>query len=160
RFHRAPEGLLAGVGHHGGRAHEADDDHGRRRPWLARAGTLVRGPVSRAELPALAARAPSRAAAPARAGMSVLRVEGLCARRGATDVLRGIDLGVDRGEVVAVVGPSGAGKTTLLRALNYLTPFTAGTVEVAGHVLRPGMSERADARALRAVRLRVGMVFQ
>jgi polar amino acid transport system ATP-binding protein len=48
----------------------------------------------------------------------------------------------------------------LLRALNYLTPFTAGSVEIAGHTLRPGMSERTDAAALRAVRTRVGMVFQ
>jgi len=92
--------------------------------------------------------------------MSVVTVRGLCTRRGATEVLRGIDLEVRGGEVVAVVGPSGSGKTTLLRALNYLTPFTAGEVEIAGHALRPGMSERADAEALRAVRTRVGMVFQ
>jgi len=92
--------------------------------------------------------------------MSVVGVRGLRTRRGSAEVLRGIDLEVGRGEVVAVVGPSGSGKTTLLRALNYLTPFTAGEVEIAGHLLRPGMSERTDAEALRAVRTRVGMVFQ
>ena len=92
--------------------------------------------------------------------MSVLAVRGLWTRRGGTDVLRGIDLDVEGGEVVAVVGPSGSGKTTLLRALNYLTPFSAGSVDIAGHVLTPGMSERTDAGALRAVRTRVGMVFQ
>ena len=92
--------------------------------------------------------------------MNVVTARGLHTRRGATEVLRGIDLEVRGGEVVAVVGPSGSGKTTLLRALNYLTPFTAGAVEIAGHALRPGMSERADAEALRAVRTRVGMVFQ
>ena len=92
--------------------------------------------------------------------MTVVTVRGLQTRRGATEVLRGIDLEVRGGEVVAVVGPSGSGKTTLLRALNYLTPFNAGEVEIAGHALRPGMSERADAEALRAVRTRVGMVFQ
>ena len=90
----------------------------------------------------------------------VLRVRGVHTRRGDTDILRGVDLEVERGEVLAVVGPSGSGKTTLLRALNYLTPFDAGEVEVAGQRLRPGMCERADAAALRAVRLRVGMVFQ
>jgi polar amino acid transport system ATP-binding protein len=90
----------------------------------------------------------------------VLRARGLHTRRGATDILRGVDLDVGRGEVLAVVGPSGSGKTTLLRALNYLTPFDAGEVEVAGQRLRPGMCERADAATLRAVRLRVGMVFQ
>jgi polar amino acid transport system ATP-binding protein len=92
--------------------------------------------------------------------MSVVEVRALRTRRGSAEVLRGIDLEVSGGEVVAVVGPSGSGKTTLLRALNYLTPFTAGEVEIAGHLLRPGMSERTDAEALRAVRTRVGMVFQ
>ena len=79
---------------------------------------------------------------------------------GATEVLRGVDLSVGRGEVVAVVGPSGSGKTSLLRALNYLTPFDEGEVEIAGHRLQPGMTERAHAGLLRAVRTRVGMVFQ
>jgi ABC-type polar amino acid transport system ATPase subunit len=92
--------------------------------------------------------------------MTVVETRGLRTHRGSTEVLAGIDLAVRRGEVVAIVGPSGSGKTTLLRALNYLTPFTAGEVDIAGHSLRPGMSERTDARALRAVRLRVGMVFQ
>jgi ABC-type polar amino acid transport system ATPase subunit len=92
--------------------------------------------------------------------MNVVTARGIVTRRGATEILRGIDLEVRGGEVVAVVGPSGGGKTTLLRALNYLTPFTAGEVEIAGHVLRQGMDERTDAEALRAVRTRVGMVFQ
>jgi polar amino acid transport system ATP-binding protein len=74
--------------------------------------------------------------------------------------LRGVDLSVERGQVVAIVGPSGSGKTTLLRALNYLTPFTAGEVTVAGYRLRPGMNERRDAALLRTIRRRVGMVFQ
>ena len=91
---------------------------------------------------------------------AVVAVRGLWARRGETDVLRGVDLAVRRGEVVAILGPSGSGKTTFLRALNYLTPFSQGEVEIAGHPLRAGMSERADAAALRAVRTRVGMVFQ
>ena len=93
-------------------------------------------------------------------GTPVVNVRGLCTRFGETEVLRGIDLAVDRGEVVAIIGPSGGGKSTLLRGLNYLTPFSAGSVEIAGQVLRPGMSERRDAAALHAVRLRAGMVFQ
>jgi polar amino acid transport system ATP-binding protein len=92
--------------------------------------------------------------------MNIVTVRDLWTRRNGTDVLRGIDLDVRGGEVVAIVGPSGGGKTTLLRALNYLTPFTGGSVDIAGHALRPGMSERVDASALRAVRTRVGMVFQ
>ena len=92
--------------------------------------------------------------------MNIVTVRDLWTRRNGADVLRGIDLDVRAGEVIAIVGPSGGGKTTLLRALNYLTPFTAGSVDIAGHALRPGMSERVDAAALRAVRTRVGMVFQ
>ena len=92
--------------------------------------------------------------------MTVLRASGLRTQVNGTEILRGIDLDVRAGEVLAIVGPSGGGKTTLLRALNYLTPFTGGDVEVAGHHLRPGMSERVDAAQLRAVRTRVGMVFQ
>jgi len=84
----------------------------------------------------------------------------VCVRREGTDILRGIDLAVGRGEVMAVVGPSGGGKTTLLRCLNYLTPFDDGEVEVAGLRLRPGLCERRDAAVLRAVRRRLGMVFQ
>ena len=90
----------------------------------------------------------------------VVTVRGLETRLGGRPVLEGIDLEVRRGEVVAIIGPSGGGKTTLLRAMNYLTPFAAGEVEIAGHRLRPGMNERTDAAALRAVRTRVGMVFQ
>ena len=91
---------------------------------------------------------------------SIVHVRGIRTCLGATEVLRGVDLSVARGEVVAVVGPSGSGKTSLLRALNYLTPFDEGEIEIAGHRLHPGMSERAHAGILRAVRTRVGMVFQ
>ena len=92
--------------------------------------------------------------------MTVVAARALATRRGDREVVCGVDLEVARGEVVAIVGPSGSGKTTLLRALNYLTPFTGGVVEVAGQTLRPGMSEKRDAAVLRAVRTRVGMVFQ
>jgi polar amino acid transport system ATP-binding protein len=91
---------------------------------------------------------------------TVLTVRGLCTRLGGAEVLAGIDLEVHRGEVVVIVGSSGSGKSTFLRGLNYLTPFTAGDVEIAGHHLRPGLDERIDAAALRAVRTQVGMVFQ
>ena len=90
----------------------------------------------------------------------VIGVRALRLRLGGAEILRGIDFEVSRGEVLAIVGPSGGGKSSLLRGLNYLTPFTAGEVDIAGHRLRPGMSERRDADVLRAVRTSVGMVFQ
>jgi polar amino acid transport system ATP-binding protein len=92
--------------------------------------------------------------------VTTLAVRGLRTTRGASEVLCGIDLTVARGEVVAVLGGSGSGKTTLLRAINYLTPFSVGEVEVADTRLVPGLCERRDGRTLQAVRRRVGMVFQ
>ena len=77
---------------------------------------------------------------------AVLRVRGLRTELGGRPVLAGVDLEAARGKVLAVVGPSGAGKTTLLRALNYLTPFSAGEVVVSGLRLRPGMCERRQVR--------------
>src|SRR5438046_10030894 len=143
---------LARVGDHGGGADEADDDHGGRRTRLARARAPLRGAVPGPQLPAVATRAPSRTPPRPDARMNdglVVTVRGLETRLGGRPVLEGIDLEVRRGEVVAIIGPSGGGKTTLLRAMNYLTPFAAGEVEIAGHRLRPGLNERADARALR-----------
>jgi polar amino acid transport system ATP-binding protein len=73
---------------------------------------------------------------------------------GALEVLRGIDLRVDRGEVVCVIGPSGSGKSTLLRCINRLEEPTSGRVLVGGvEVTDPD----ADIDALRR---RIGMVFQ
>ena len=92
--------------------------------------------------------------------MTALEVRGLRAERGGAEVLRGIDLVVVRGEVVAILGASGSGKTTLLRAINYLTPFSSGEIRVAGERLVPGLTERRDGRTLQAIRRRVGMVFQ
>ncbi len=73
---------------------------------------------------------------------------------GETTVLRGIDLTVNRGDVVAIIGPSGGGKSTLLRCVNLLERPTSGRVLIEG-------VEITDPKAdLNAVRQRVGMVFQ
>jgi len=88
----------------------------------------------------------------------VIRVRTLCKRHGAHRVLIDLTAGVERGETIAIVGPSGGGKSTLLRCLNYLEPFDAGEVEIAGVTLRPHMASGDP--ALRRLRTRVGMVFQ
>src|ERR671931_2593235 len=69
-------------------------------------------------------------------------------------VLRDINLEVDTGQVVVVLGPSGSGKSTLCRAINRLEPIDSGVVEVDG---KPLPSEGKDLARLRAD---VGMVFQ
>ena len=89
----------------------------------------------------------------------MISVRSLSKRYGGRLVLDGVSAEVERGETIAIVGPSGGGKTTLLRCLNYLESFDEGEVVIAGTALRPGMGRR-DAAALRALRTRVGMVFQ
>jgi phosphonate transport system ATP-binding protein len=72
-----------------------------------------------------------------------------------TVALYGVDLTVQAGEFVMIIGRSGAGKTTFLRALNRLVEPTAGTVTVAGQPVTG-----ADPAALRQVRRQIGMIFQ
>ena len=85
---------------------------------------------------------------------TVIELRGVRKSFGDTDVLKGVDLAVSRGEVVVIIGPSGGGKSTLLRCVNLLDPVTAGQVFLEGEDLtRPGVD-------LNRVRRRIGMVFQ
>jgi polar amino acid transport system ATP-binding protein len=85
----------------------------------------------------------------------MLRLDGVHKSFGDLHVLRGIDLQVDRGGVVCVVGPSGSGKSTLLRCINLLEPPDAGHIYLEGTEI----TERTR-RDIDFVRRRVGMVFQ
>jgi len=69
-------------------------------------------------------------------------------------VLRDVDLTVNEGEVVVVIGPSGSGKSTLCRTLNRLEPIDSGTIRIDGQELP------AEGKALARLRADVGMVFQ
>lgn len=88
----------------------------------------------------------------------VLAVEGLRLARGATEVLRGVDLSAGRGELVALMGLSGGGKTTVLRCVTALEAFDGGSIEVDGFRLGPGPAPRE--RALAPLRRKVALVFQ
>ena len=88
----------------------------------------------------------------------IVTVQNLHKAHGARQVLKGIDAQVDKGETIALVGPSGGGKSTFLRCLNGLNSFDAGSVHIAGLTLKP--HTRPDAPALLPLRARVGMVFQ
>ena len=75
-------------------------------------------------------------------------------------VLRGLDLKVQTGEVVVILGPSGSGKSTLLRCVNFLENPTAGAIEVDGMRISAGdRSKEAEATKLE-IRKRTGMCFQ
>jgi polar amino acid transport system ATP-binding protein len=73
---------------------------------------------------------------------------------GKAHVIKGIDLRVDRSEVVVVIGASGSGKSTLLRCINRLEPFQKG------RVVFDGQPVGEDEKSINALRARVGMVFQ
>ena len=90
----------------------------------------------------------------------VVRVEALHKYFGPLEVLKGIDMVVDRGEVVVIFGRSGSGKSTLLRCINFLEDPTHGTIEVAGVRLEGGYRTRHKREEIRQIRLRAGMVFQ
>jgi D-methionine transport system ATP-binding protein len=75
--------------------------------------------------------------------------------RGAVEAIRGVDLTVEAGEIVGIVGYSGAGKSTLVRLINALETTTSGSVRVGGREIT-GLTERQ----LREVRLGIGMIFQ
>jgi polar amino acid transport system ATP-binding protein len=87
---------------------------------------------------------------------AMVRLEGVQKRFGKLEVLRGIDLAIDKGRVVCLLGPSGSGKSTLLRCINLLEPPNAGRIFLEGkQITGKDAQEGAD-----FVRRRVGMVFQ
>ena len=85
---------------------------------------------------------------------TLIDIRGLHKHFGANHVLKGVDLAIDEGEVVAIIGRSGSGKSTLLRTINGLETFEDGSIRIEGD---PVESTPAQ---LRALRQKVGMVFQ
>lgn len=86
--------------------------------------------------------------------MPVVSVEGVVKRYGPLEVLKGVSISVEAGQVVAIIGRSGSGKSTLLRCLNGLEQIQGGTITVAGHTIDPA------GKGLRDLRKDVGIVFQ
>lgn len=76
---------------------------------------------------------------------------------GKTAVLRGVDLSVKQGDVVAILGPSGSGKTTLLRCINFLERADGGSMEFDGERLELHSASRRD---IRRIRQKTAFVFQ
>ncbi|HEV2510676.1 amino acid ABC transporter ATP-binding protein [Bosea sp. (in: a-proteobacteria)] len=86
--------------------------------------------------------------------MSLVEIHGVSKSYGANQVLKGVSLDIEKGEVVAVIGRSGSGKSTLLRCVNGLEPVQAGTIRI------DGVQVNDPATDLRKLRQEVGIVFQ
>lgn len=83
----------------------------------------------------------------------MIKLENVHKSFGKNEVLKGIDLHIEKGQVVVIIGPSGSGKSTVLRTMNYLEEPTSGKVIVDG-------TDLSDKSKLNEVRTEVGMVFQ
>ena len=86
---------------------------------------------------------------------AAVAISGLRKSYGINEVLKGIDLNVQPGEVIAIIGKSGSGKSTLLRCINGLETFQHGRLTVQGQAL-----DYSDPSAMRVLRQQVGMIFQ
>jgi len=85
---------------------------------------------------------------------SIIELKNVCKSFGDTEVLHNVDLSIQEGEVVVIIGPSGSGKSTLLRGINCLEMITSGELIV------DGIRIPAEQKRIRQIRLEVGMVFQ
>jgi len=81
-------------------------------------------------------------------------------RKEKLEVIRGVDLDVELGQVVVIIGRSGAGKSTFLRCLNFLEEPDEGTVEIDGVEIPAGERIREHDRLITEIRMKTGMVFQ
>ena len=97
--------------------------------------------------------------------MTQLTVQDLHKRYGDHEVLKGVSLSAEAGDVITIIGSSGSGKSTFLRCINFLEQPDAGRIQVAGEEIRlvPGKDGHlrvADAKQLQRLRTRLAMVFQ
>jgi polar amino acid transport system ATP-binding protein len=97
--------------------------------------------------------------------MALVEIKNVRKRFGDQEVLKGVSLGVEAGEVVCLLGASGSGKTTLLRCINHLETIDDGEIRVAGDLVgyargKDGKLREEKDRITSAKRARIGMVFQ
>jgi polar amino acid transport system ATP-binding protein len=94
----------------------------------------------------------------------MVKAEGVHKRFGRLEVLKGVDLDVQPGEVLVMLGPSGSGKSTLLRCINHLEKINAGRLSVDGELVgyreRDGKLHELPEREVARKRAEIGMVFQ
>ncbi len=93
--------------------------------------------------------------------MAILEVKGLTKSFGKTEVLKGVDFSMEKGEVVSIIGSSGSGKTTFLRCINFLEKADSGKIYFDGDVIFDGSAEKPlTAKEIREKQLNFGFVFQ
>lgn len=96
--------------------------------------------------------------------MSIIRTENLCKNFGELHVLKGVDLTVEKGEVVVIIGASGGGKSTFLRSLNNLETITAGSIYFEDKLFvraeNGKILEEMPKKEKKEALLKMGMVFQ
>ncbi|MCP1418540.1 polar amino acid transport system ATP-binding protein [Pseudomonas laurylsulfativorans] len=90
----------------------------------------------------------------------MVEVKGARKAYGALEVLKGIDLSISRGQIIAIIGPSGSGKSTLLRSINHLEVLDDGEIWLEGEQVNRPLKGRAFEQHINAVRQQMGMVFQ
>lgn len=94
----------------------------------------------------------------------MVEAKGVTKSYGALQVLKGLDLTVDRGEVTCLIGPSGSGKSTFLRCINHLEQHDSGVLrvegELVGYELRHGKLYERSPKQICLQRANIGMVFQ
>ncbi len=84
----------------------------------------------------------------------ILRIEDLHKYYGDLHVLKGVNLHLDKGEVLVIIGPSGSGKSTMLRCINHLEEYQKGRIFFEGKLIDPHSSD------INRIRTKIGMVFQ
>jgi ABC-type polar amino acid transport system ATPase subunit len=92
--------------------------------------------------------------------MAIVEVKNVYKRFGSNEVLRGMDLVVEEGEVVVLMGPSGSGKSTLLRCMTFLEEPDQGTVAIDGITIEAGANAHKNKNLIRQLRQNTGFVFQ
>ncbi|MDQ0561075.1 polar amino acid transport system ATP-binding protein [Rhizobium mesoamericanum] len=95
-----------------------------------------------------------------KADSTMIKLQQIRKSYGSLEVLKGIDLSVERGKIVSIIGPSGSGKSTLLRSINMLEAISGGEIWLDGQQVNRPLKGCAFEKHINQIRQQMGMVFQ